>query len=278
MGRFNRQLILALLLPFNTHMSSLPKVVVCILVLGSSFGSISAQKNHRIPKTIDQVIKLIETYDTLSPFSDYEDSYLLIDSLNRLIPDLLIKLLSDPKYKDYPFMDVLPQNSLSISSSKDGKIQFYSLDEKTGGTYRPSITILRYRKDELAMPADYFNNDGVGSSYGDVYLLDSLNGVYFVIGGVRTCSACIHLEALLLTINQDGVSSDLLLSYDGRDVEDFSFDENTQTFSYSYSYYTDDPLYPVELVNDEKIHTYSGILQYINGAFKLIEECETLEY
>lgn len=241
------------------------------------------QKNKKddITQKIEEINSLLKFYRTLSPFSDNDNSYKLIDSIGNCITTRLLKILNDKRIINYPIETLLDQNELSISKSNDNKVYFFSIDEKTGGSYKTSKTIIHYRLANGYVKANYFGGEDseilATSTYEQVFLLDSLSQKYFVIGGVRTCNVCYASLAFTIKLDSIEYQTDLIALFDGRDnnLEVFEYDSIEKLFSYEY-YAADneDSLYQDNNNNGQFQHRFKSKFKFINGAFLEIEKCE----
>ncbi len=255
-----------------------------ILTFGQTNKKLAKNKKDDITQKIEEINILLKYYGTLSPFSDNDNRFDLIDSIGNSITTRLLIILNDKRIINYPIETLLYQNEISISKSNDNKIFFFSIDEKTGGSYRTSKTIIHYRLLNGMVKADYFGGEKsealATSTYGNVYLLDSVEQKYFVIGGVQTCNTC--NASLAITIKLDSVSyqTDLIAQYDGRyyDLKVFEYDSIEKVFSYEYfAADNDDSLYGGNNDNKQLQHKYRSKFKYLNGAFLEIETCELWE-
>ena len=114
-------------------------------------------------------------------------------------------------------------------------------------------------------------------TYGHVFLIDSLNQKYFVIGGVQTCNTCNASSAITLKLDTSTYQTDLIAQYDGRysDLKVFEYDSFEKVFSYEYcAADNNDSLYGGNNENDQLQHKYKSRFKFINGVFLEIEKCE----
>ncbi len=192
-----------------------------------------------------------------------------------------MKILNDKRIINYPIETLLNQNEISISKSNDNKIFFFSIDEKTGGSYRTSKTIIHYRLSNGIVKAEFFSGKAseelATSTYGHIYLLDSLTQKYFVIGGVQVCNTCKVLLALTIQLDTNSINTKLIAKYDGRyyDLKTFDFDSQSKEFNYEfYAADNDDSLYGGDNEKEGLKHRYKSKFKYINGEFLEIEKYE----
>jgi hypothetical protein len=150
------------------------------------------------------------------------------------------------------------------------------LDEKTGGSFRSNKVILHYQLSNGTVKGELFGEEGtaIGSStYGQVYLLDSAERKYFVIGGVRTCTTCRASVAITIKIGTDSYQTDLIAQYDGRVSHLTLFEYNSIEKIFTYEYESpddDDALYGGDNSKGPLRYKY----KYINGGFEEIESDE----
>jgi hypothetical protein len=266
-------------------MTRILAIFLLFLLTSQTFGQarkkISSNKKDNISNKIAEINTLLKYYDTLSPFSEDDNRFELIDSIGNEITTQLLKILNDKNIINYPIESLLNQDELSISKSNDNKVFFFSIDEKTGGSYRTSKTIIHYRLSDGTVKAELFGGEAsealATSTYGQVFLLDSLNQKYFVIGGVQTCNTC--NASLAITIQLDSVTyqTNLIAQYDGRyyDLKVFEYDSIEKVFSYEYyAADNDDSLYGGNNEHKQFQHKFKSRFKFINGSFLEIEKCE----
>jgi hypothetical protein len=246
-----------------------------------TYKKISKNGKDDISQKIAEINNLLKYYGTLSPFSDNDNRFELIDSIGSGITTRLLKILNDKRIINYSIETLLSQSEISISKSNDNKIFFFSIDEKTGGSYRTSKTIMHYRFTNGTVKADFFSGEAsealATSTYGQVFLLDSLNQKYFVIGSVHTCNTCNASLAITIKLDTNSYQTDLIALYNGRyyDLKLFEYDSIEKVFSYEY--YTadnEDSLYGGNNENGQLQHKFKSKFKFINGAFLEIEKCE----
>ncbi len=266
-------------------MTKILTILFLLFLITQTFGQtnkkITKNKKDDISQKIEEINALLEYYGTLSPFSDNDNRFELIDSIGNGITTRLLKILNDKRIINYPIETLLNQDKISISKSNDNKIFFFSIDEKTGGSYRTSKTIIHYRLLNGAVKADFFGGEAsetlAASTYGHVFLLDSLDQEYFVIGGVQTCNTCNASVAITIKLDTISYKIDHIAQYDGRyyDLKVFEYDSIEKVFSYEYhAANNDDSLYGGDNENGQLQHKYKRKFKFINGVFLEIEKCE----
>lgn len=265
-------------------MKKILSIFILLFLTIQTFGQqkkLPKNKKDNITQKIEEINSLLKFYETLSPFSDNDNRFELIDSISNSITTILLKILNDKRIINYPIETLLNQKEISISKSNDNKIFFFSIDEKTGGSYRTIKTIIHYRLSNGSVKAEFFGGELSGalatSTYGEVFLLDSLNQKYFVIGGVRTCNVCYASLAITIKLDSSGYQTDLIAQYDGRDnyLEVFEYDNTYKVFSYEfYAADNDDSLFGGNNEKEQLQHKFKSKFKFINGAFIEIEKCE----
>ncbi len=243
------------------------------LTLLSMLGN--AQTKDTFLKKIDTLNSLLIAYDQLSPFSEDENRFDLIDSIQAVCVIRLLDVLNDKRIVQYQIENIL---HIQVSKSDDNNIFLMSLDEKTGGSYQANIAFIHYRLangDVIGKQLELEEGDAVStSSYGHVYGLDSLHTSYIVIGNVVTCSTCMAYTALILQFNKElntektAFDISALYQMDGRlyDIIAFDYDETNKVFTYEYLEEQDD--------NTNIWHKYRGKFQYMDDEFIEIEKSE----
>ena len=260
-------------------------ILILSLISFHTFGQTNKKSNQKkIDDFIQQVEKinvLLKQYDTLSPFSDNENIFDLIDSLSNEITTCLLKVLNDKRILNYQIENLFTEDELMISKSADNRIYFFSIDEKTGGSYRTSKTIIHYRLLNGVVKADFFGGDEsealATSTYGEIYLLDSLTQKYFVIGGVQVCNTCRVSLAFTLQLDTNSINTELIALYDGRYYDLEVFDYNSELMEFNFEYYSadnDDSLYGGDNEKKGLKHRYKSKSKFEGGEFVEIEKCE----
>lgn len=268
----------------KSAMKILPLFFLFVLplnILGQQKSKMPKRSGDEIMQKIEEINLLLKSYDTLSPFSDNEDRFELIDSIGNRITAQLLVLLNDKRIINYPIETLLVEEGIFISKSNDNKIFFFSIDEKTGGSYRTNITIIHYRLADGTVHAEFFGSEDyeamATSIYDKVILVDSAAQKYFVIGGVQTCNTCNVSLAIAITLDTSSYHVDLIAEFDGRqdDLKIFEFDSLEKIFSYEYfAASNDDSVYGGDNEMEGLQHKYKNKYKYLNGAFFQIEKCE----
>ncbi|MCZ2356457.1 MAG: hypothetical protein LC115_07180 [Bacteroidia bacterium] len=263
-----------------------PLIILILFFLSiQTYGQVSnknkSKKKDDFIKQTEQINALLKYYQTLSPFSDTENNFELIDSLSNEITIHLLKVLNDKRILNYQIETLFTEEELMLSKSDDNRIYFFSIDEKTGGSYRTSKTIIHYRLSNGTVKAELFSGEAsealATSTYGQIYLLDSLTQKYFVIGGVQVCNTCKVLLALTIQLDKNSINTELIAKYDGRyyDLKVFDYDSTVKEFNYEfYAAENDDSLYGGDNEKTGLKHRYKSKFKYINAKFSEIENFE----
>lgn len=269
-------------------MTKILTIFTLLFLTTHSFGQankkISKNSKDDIAQKIIEINTLLKYYGTLSPFSDDDNRFNLIDSISDSITTKLLQILNDKRIVNYQIETLLNKDEISISKSNDNKIFFFSIDEKTGGSYRTSKTIIHYRLPNGTVKAEFFEgecSEALGTSnYGQVFLLDSLSQTYFVTGSVITCNTCSVSLAITIKLDISTYHVDLIAQFDGRydDLKVFEYDSIGKVLTYEYNAANnDDPLYGGKNENLEHQRKFKSKFKFINGRFIEIEKCEFYE-
>ncbi len=256
-------------------------MLLSIQAFGQANDKNHPKKKNDFIQQIEKINSLLKYYKTLSPFSDNDNRFELIDSISNEITSRLLKVLNDQRILNHQIENLITEDELIISKSADNKIYFFSIDEKTGGSYRTSKTIIHYRLNNGMVKADFFGNDPsealTTSTYGQIFLLDSLEQKYFVIGGVRTCNTCNASLAMTLQLDTNSIKIKLVAQYDGRYYGLKVFEYNSELREFYFEHYAadnDDSLYGGDNGLNGLQHKYKSRFKYLNGEFVEIEKCE----
>ncbi len=254
--------------------------VFLLMLCAESFAQKKEKKKDHLQQQIENIHSLLNSYSQLSPFSEDERSFEQIDSTRQVIVEQLLRVLNDPAIVNYDLTPFLTENDLYVSYSSDGHIWFFSIDEKTGGSYRTSTTLIHYRPPSGKVHAEIFGGEAseaiATSIYGEPMLVDSTQHKYVVCGGVMTCNTCVAQLALVLTMEKDSISHELITLYDGRsyDLEAFEYFPDQKELLCDYLEENLD----MEPVRDESInhyrHRHHNLFRYMDENFQEVEKCE----
>ncbi len=134
-----------------------------------------------------------------------ETEWLLAYLQDAIVAEMTVLMqdsLTRPNETDVGWMG----NSLDMVRSDDGRLYNFSLDEKTGGTYRSRISWMYYTAWELpegegAEPFAVLTGDG----FNGIYAIEGDGKIQYVLTGfVRGCSYCFEDQVQLVEL-VDGV-------------------------------------------------------------------------
>lgn len=238
------------------------------------------KKKNELNRQAQKINDLLSQYAQLSPFSDKDMGQ--IEPMGNEIIARLLTLLNNERIIMYDLEKLLEGDELVISKSADRRVWFFSIDEKTGGSFRPFKTIVHYQLPDGNVKAVLLSQgeeDAVGvSAYGEVYLLDSLSGTYVALGGVRTCNTCIAEQAITLRPDTTGINMQIVAEYDGRDnnLQRFEYNSNQQELYFEYESPDEtDTLYGNG--DDNLRFIYKSRYRFTKGAFVEVEKCQMLK-
>lgn len=269
-------------------MTRILTILILFILNAQIFGQFNKKNNQKkkddFIQQVEKINYFLKQYDTLSPFSDNDNRFELIDSISAEITSRLLKVLNDKRVINYQIENLLVRDEIMISKSADNNIYFFSIDEKTGGTARTSKTIIHYRLANGFVKADFFDGQPsellATSTFGQIFLLDSLAKKYFVIGSFATCGTCIASLAITLQLDSDSISTQLIAQYDGRYYDLLVFDYDNELKEFNYEYYSDNNDYSLDGTDNKKSglsHRYKNKFKYLNGVFIEIEKSDFLE-
>ncbi|MEL6867449.1 MAG: hypothetical protein AAFP19_23690 [Bacteroidota bacterium] len=173
-----------------------------------------------LPTPQERAAFLSDLGDDTEGLSEQGDSVLtsyLIWYYQDLIINHLDQLIRHEQLGEQDLLQLIDSDSdLAISRSEDGKLYNFSLDERTGGSYRSRVSWMHYTdlKEQEASstekidPFEVFHRDG----YTQIHSLPTAGPTYYlVIGYVRGCNYC--FEDYLKLVHFEA----------GRFVEDFAY-------------------------------------------------------
>ena len=177
-------------------------------------------------------------------------SFDLIFFLQDKIVSNINRITSRKDFDQYDILELLESDELSIVKSEDGKLYNFSIDEKTGGTYRSRISWMYYTEaglgetatveqiSEKELPILYTAFEGDG--YSSIFTINTSSGILYVLtGGVRGCSMCFLTFIQLVHFENGQFMTDFYYSVDSRTWDsEIVYDEETKTIKVVYE--TDD--------------------------------------
>lgn len=261
---------------------------VLLLTFSCFLQATEEMKRDTFKQKIDSINFYLTEYDSLPYWCPNEDCYLRMEVVQGKIIDGLLDVLSDPKIIKYDLNKCFNQNSLSHANSPDGKVHFFSIDEKTGGTYRSSLTILHTQGKNNTVRASFLS--GSQESYGyssfyTIHMLDSTKQTYLALGAVRSCSTC--MSEFAITVSADtAIDTKLVLQLDFRIDSDngITYTDSTKTLSYVYVSRTDDSLFGERSIGDDQeseaveLISYTGEYKFRNGIFVEMSKCQSRQF
>ncbi|PWH85115.1 hypothetical protein [Brumimicrobium oceani] len=229
-----------------------------------------SQKSVSFVSLVDQLNKELIHYSKLSPFgeeyisisefdlsrkqrkellkeADY-DAVLSIkkDSIQQFhmifyyqdrILAQLDQLLEHQDFEKYDIIKMISGDELAIVKSADNKLYNFSIDEKTGGSYRSRFSIMHYTDLEIRDSIDVdsysiFEGDG----YNEIFTLNTEEGVKYVLtGSVRGCSYCFQTFVQLVSFQNNAFYMDFEYEVNNRDWNDGAYyDHESKTINVSY--------------------------------------------
>lgn len=262
---------------------------ICILVFAMATPAFAQHKARPGRKQKDTIVQqarqinaLLASYDTLVPFAENQQEG-IIDSIGNEIITRLLAVLNDPSLVNHRIETLFKGEELLQSRSADGNIWFFSIDEKTGGSYRTSKTLICYRLPDGRIKAEPFGGEEEEplstSTYADPVLVNSATRQYIVIGAVATCNTCAYYSACTLQIDSDAVQYSIITDYDGRSdlLLKLEYNGESKTLeSEYYSPYLEDTLYSGNAEDSGYRYYYKSTFRYWNGMFVEAEACRSM--
>lgn len=236
------------MIPFYVLISMNKILLVSFFIIGIGFSSFSRNKNNNLDKLVVQLNSYLSHY---ANFTGHEYGLVKLDSkklgfTKKEIKELQEEDIDFPKNKDsidvhdliFTYQDKimscltrivkhekfdfniaqsLSHHELDVVSSPDNKLVNFSVDEKTGGTYRSRISIMYYTETDSIYDGDFFASDG----YGLIDTINTYTGIkYLMQGSVRGCSWCFTNHISLVGFKNDTPNWDFYYRFDSRDFED----------------------------------------------------------
>ncbi|WP_107040152.1 hypothetical protein [Brumimicrobium mesophilum] len=223
--------------PFSTLVSELNEDLTQYEKLSPFGEEYLSLKDFDLSRKERNELILVSDYDeNLTKNKDSIAQYQMIFYLQDQILSKLDKVLKHPDFEKYD-IDELIHDELSVVKSTDNKLFNFSLDEKTGGSYRSRFSIMHYTDLILADsieidPYLVFEGDG----YDEIFMLETMEGVKYVLtGNIRGCSSCFHTFVQLINFEDNLFNLDFEYAVTNRDWKDGAYyDHETKTIEVSY--------------------------------------------
>ncbi|MEO1435180.1 MAG: hypothetical protein AAFV80_06550 [Bacteroidota bacterium] len=209
-----------------------------------------ALKDSRLPKVHQDRIKA-EAIEFDEPYPDSILTYDLQAEYQSLIMQTLVRLTEHPDFEKHDLFELLSEDSdLWIVRSDDGKLYNFSLDEKTGGTYRSRLSLMYYSDWDIERtysnprdwPDDHWDPYSIFAvdGYDRIDTLMTPTGVKYLLSGyVRGCTACFETSVLLVSFDTSAVRAEFSYSVTLRSYEEgVYYDPESRTITVEYE--TDD--------------------------------------
>jgi hypothetical protein len=170
----------------------------------------------------------LEEYSELDPYLGSEDIAVRIDSTRAKILEALWQVLNQGPFPQEPLDEDLWHREIQVVKSLNGQLYCYTIDHKTGGSYKPASTILHHRRRDGIFAAhrldDCMGQDVQESNINEVYTLDSLGTAFLLLGTLQTCNTCFVASAFTVSVDEEGFHFELVAQ-----IKDFN-DETDQLF------------------------------------------------
>lgn len=243
--------------------------VTFITVWSFSFPySAAGQQQEDFLMLAEQARHYLKEYDKLSPFDDTgqqiadlhlsdtewqavmqsaqgtisgknaADNILLLQWLQQKIFSALQAIAAHPQFQEYDIKSLLKSNALAIVISDDHQLFCFSLDEKTGGTYRSRISLMHYTaagmEGRMKQEALYsvFLKDG----YDNIYALPADEGTRYILTGTQTvCATCYETVVQLVQYRHQNFTEVFRKTVVSRDIEEgVWYDPDNRTITVHY--------------------------------------------
>ncbi len=230
--------------------------------------SISLEESGLPQKQIDEIREHYLNVDgySLDSIAEYE----LLLEFQGLIIEKITELIAHTEFKNNKTEELISQNfDLYVVVSEDRKLYVFSLDEKTGGTYRSRISLTYFTEDEnppkldrenfeITNQQDFFEAGG----FNQIHTLETEEGTkYLLTGYVRGCSYCFETNVILISHKEGNFDLEFSFSVTSRSWEDGVI-YNPESKTITVDYYTDDLTTECDCTNQavylEEFYDYSS--------------------
>jgi hypothetical protein len=202
--------------------------------------------NDLIPKSSlglskGEIVRMKKSFDTETNDKNLKDSVsstLAIEYVQRTIIGLMMHVFSHPEFPKNDIQKLIRGKDCSIIKSDDNKLFNFTLDEKTGGTYRSSLPLMHFTDIENLYSAgfeafqSFFDTDG----YDSIYTLQTGEGIkYLLKSSVRGCSNCLRNSVELIKFSDNAFTREFEFANESRDWNDgIYYDPPSKTIHVNY--------------------------------------------
>lgn len=189
-----------------------------------------------------ELIEFSEEDDWLTATTDSVDAFSMIAYLQHKIIGNIKDIIAHEDFLKYDITRLIIGEDIHIAKSEDNKLFNFSIDEKTGGSYRSSLSVTYYTDGVINEPEEKddsafsFSTDGID----EIYTLYTQEGTkYVLLSYVRACNSCFYSTINLISYKDKRFVDEFHYSLELRDTEGgVSYDPETKTIHAEY--YIDD--------------------------------------
>lgn len=236
----------------------------------------SAQQNPEVDSLIAETKVYLEIYSSLSPFGEVEaytdiglperdiatlrldseeyeyigndsiESFEIISYIQSCIELHIRKIVRRADLNQCDLVEIFKDYQIGVVRSSDGKLYNFSLDEKTGGSYRSRLSWMHYTELETDT-LDLTLNDGESSPESPYYTFET-NGYhridtlhsgdqikYVLTGSVLGCTACFLTYVEMVKFENGQFINEFYYSVESRSWEtEVVFDLENKTIKADY--------------------------------------------
>lgn len=200
-------------------------------------------------KEIKELIKDSDDNDFNKGKDSIVSMYLILYFQDKII-DNIQKLVYHDKFEVNGTQALWSEGDLATVVSEDKKLYNFSLDEKTGGSYRSRISLTHYTdierdnfptEDEINQrtkvnPYEVFESDG----FSEIHSIATEEGTKYVMTGyTRGCSYCFQTYIMLVQFKNGVFQQEFYYSVNSRSWEG-GVEYNHSTKTITVNYITDD--------------------------------------
>jgi hypothetical protein len=189
-------------------------------------------------KEINEIINTSGYELTKSQATDSIYSYQAMEYVQKKIMRLINDIFRHPDFSKHDIQKLVKGEDCKIIKSVDNKLFNFSLDEKTGGTYRSKLSIVHFvdflQEDSIQREEfqSFFDADG----YDSIYTLQTDVGVkYLLKNSVRGCSSCFRNSIELIGFSENKFVREFEYAQESRNFNDgIYYDRTSKTIHVKY--------------------------------------------
>ncbi len=251
----------------------------CLLL---TFSLRASEPHVELKARLDSLQYYASVYDTMNPYVNNQQHVEKLYDYQQRIVAILLEVLNNAQYMKLDPAKQINTPGISHTISDDSRAHTFTIDEKTGGSFRSNITIV-FLTTRTIYRARLLPGIYVSYHFSGIHQMDSTH--YLAMGQVTTCNTCVSAMAMMISILGGEEIFTTVTSVDCRypDLFEFRYNDTTKVISYHYGTRSDDSMFgEVSGNRDEEGHQpwmihQSGELMWRERMFRQSADCWSTE-